>query len=150
VPPADAVLRAQNSIVETGAMTRDSGGRPEGEKAKPLSAEHGRAAREDGHRPNPPAHQPDTELIEKVSLAIVQAIGWGTFSHFDPGDVRRIARAAIEAMALTERERIVEWLRNEAAMHRKAMCDDKGGHLIEFLAHSISQGEHLHTGLRGK
>jgi hypothetical protein len=36
--------------------------------------------------------------VEAVALAITKEIGWGTFSHFNPEDVRRISRAAIAAL----------------------------------------------------
>jgi hypothetical protein len=57
-----------------------------------------------------PRTDPD-ELVERLATAIVEEIGWGTFSHFDPNDVRRIARAALralpdqEALLKAERER---------------------------------------------
>jgi hypothetical protein len=38
------------------------------------------------------------ELVDHVALAIAQEIGWGTFSHFNPDDMRRISSAAIEAI----------------------------------------------------
>jgi hypothetical protein len=42
--------------------------------------------------------KPEDALVERVALAIVQEIGWEPFSHFNPDDIRRIARAAINAM----------------------------------------------------
>jgi hypothetical protein len=41
----------------------------------------------------------DEGVVEAVALAMAKEIGWGTFSHFDPDDMRRVARAAISAMA---------------------------------------------------
>jgi hypothetical protein len=40
------------------------------------------------------------DLVEKAALAMAQEIGWSTFSHFDPNDMRRVARAALEAAGL--------------------------------------------------
>lgn len=48
--------------------------------------------------------QADTDaiepLVERVALAMAIEIGLGTFSHFNPDDMRRIARAAIKASSL--------------------------------------------------
>jgi hypothetical protein len=46
-----------------------------------------------------PAVATDEGVVEVVALAMAKEIGWGTFSHFDPDDMRRVARAAISAMA---------------------------------------------------
>jgi hypothetical protein len=47
------------------------------------------------------------DIVERVALAMAKEIGWGTFSHFNPDDMRRVAKAAIEAApgieALTKR-----------------------------------------------
>lgn len=38
------------------------------------------------------------QAVEAVAMAIALEIGWGSFSHFDPNDARRISRAAIAAL----------------------------------------------------
>lgn len=40
-------------------------------------------------------------LVEHVALAMAKEIGWGTFSHFNPDDMRRVARAAIAVLEAT-------------------------------------------------
>lgn len=52
--------------------------------------------------------QAPQEVVERVGLAIVQEIGWGSFSHFDPEDVRRISRAAVTASGLVEAREALE------------------------------------------
>lgn len=55
------------------------------------------------------------ELVEQIALGITQEIGWGTFSHFDPRDVRRIARAALQASGLEAQNERLRGALTEAA-----------------------------------
>lgn len=48
------------------------------------------------------------ELVERVALAMVQEIGWGTFSHFDPNDMRRVSTAALSIAIPAVLERAAE------------------------------------------
>lgn len=49
-------------------------------------------------RPTDTNHAADDVLVEEMARAFVEEVGWGTFSHFDPTDVRRTMRAALSAL----------------------------------------------------
>lgn len=51
-----------------------------------------------------PTPQATEIAVEAVAMAMAQEIGWGTFSHFDPNDMRRVARAAYNAARLQSTE----------------------------------------------
>src|SRR5688500_3383178 len=76
--------------------------------------------------------------VERVALAITQAIGWGTFSHFNPDDVRRISRAAIAAL----RSPADVDLREAEALRERVMKVIEGGYKPIIDRHQQDQCIH--------
>lgn len=63
-----------------------------------------------------------SDLVEQVAWAIAEEIGWGTFSHFDPNDMRRISRAALSVL-----EPRIEALEAENFKLAAGACNVEGG-----------------------
>jgi len=84
---------------------------------------------------------------ELVAKAIVEEIGWGAFDHFDPADIRRIARAAVAAMPTSEairadeRARVVAIMRDVIRSFQECDGYELAGQMRIRLAHLTGGGE---------
>lgn len=104
-----------------------------------------------GWQPLEPDRTPPTvageDQVERVAKAIVEEIGWGTFSHFEPEDVRRISRAAIAALRESEAgevAKIVAWLRTKA--ETSGRDHDMSGAQLLTVADWLERGDHRQEG----